>query len=77
MSIAQERRIAELEQELAELKQRQTISWVGNRLGEALAIQKAATPYDQWSSSDKQTLHAVCGDALTAYYLYVENLPKS
>lgn len=76
MSIAQERRIEELEKMLSEAQTRQSIAWVGGRLGEALATQLAFTPYEQWREREKLTLHAVCGNATTALELYIQQLPK-
>lgn len=76
MSIAQENRIKTLEAQLQELRTRESISWVGQRLGQALAAQLASTPYRSWQHNHKQTLHAVCGDAAAALHLYIGQLPK-
>lgn len=76
MSIGEQLRIKQLKAELETLRNQHTIDWVGQRLGEALAIQLALKPYANWSSNEKQTLHAVCQDATTAYQIYVSLLPK-
>ena len=76
MAIAQEMRIKELEKQIADLHAQRAIEWVGARLGEALATQLAATPYARWTDSQKQTLHAVCGNAVVACALYLERLPQ-
>ena len=76
MSIAQEQQIRALEARIQELLTRETIGWVGAALGQALATQLAATPYSRWTTNQKLTLHSVCGDAVTAYDLYVSQLPK-
>ena len=76
MTIAQERRIQELEKQIAILHTQKAIGWVGTRLGEVLAAQLAATPYIRWTPTQKAALHAVCGDAVTALALYIDSLPQ-
>lgn len=76
MSIAQEQQIKVLEARIQELLTRETIGWVGAALGQALATALAATPYSHWTFYQKLTLHSVCRDAVTAYNLYVSQLPK-
>ena len=76
MTIAQEIRIKELERQLADLHAQQTTRWIGVRFGEALATQLAATPYARWTSTQKQTLQAVCGGATAALRLYIDSLPQ-
>lgn len=76
MSIAQEQEIARLKRELDDLRTRETIRWVGETLGQALATQLAAKPWKDWTEQQKQTLTNVCWNATTALEMYKERLPK-
>ena len=76
ISIARLSELERKEKELAQMQILRSIAWVGPRLGEALATIQATTPWENWSSRDKQLLHAVCNGATTALALYVDNLPK-
>ena len=76
MAFTKEQQIEALEARIRELQAREAIGWVGARLGQALATQLAATPYSDWPTNHRQTLHAVCGNAVTSLNFYIEQLPK-
>ena len=77
------RRLMELERaekRLQELLIKDSIGWVGVKLGEVMATRLACTAYSHWKSEEKNLLRAVCGvdhgGQITAYRLYIDRLPK-
>ena len=64
------------EKQLLLVHKKQSIEWVGNRLGEALATILANKPYSLWSKAEKQLLNSVCNTAFTSLELYISLLPK-
>lgn len=72
-------RLKELEYKERLLNERitlESIGWVGERLGEALATVLAMKPWSQWNMHEKDVLRKVCHNAVTAYETYLSRLPK-
>lgn len=72
-------RLRELERAEKELQDRiegQSIAWVGEKLGEALAINLATKPWEDWTEGERILLRMICGGASTAFMCYKMRLPK-
>jgi hypothetical protein len=77
ISIARLNELERKEAQLADLHKQKSCAWVGTAFGNALATIYASRPWDKWTPGEKQLLHAVCGDAVTALELYKSLLPRS
>lgn len=76
ISIERLKDLEDKERQLNERITRESIGWVGERLGEALATVLALKPWRQWNLYEKDVLRKVCHNAETAYQTYLSRLPK-
>ncbi len=76
ISIVRLKDLEDKERQLNERITRESIGWVGERLGESLATVLALKPWSQWSMYEKAVLRKVCNHAETAYQTYLSRLPK-
>lgn len=69
-------RIAELEEEIRELRLRETLRQFAGSLCESVGMLLAHMPYEQWPSMAKRAFEHERQKAPTAAQLYKDRLPK-
>lgn len=72
-------KLAELERKVRAYEahtERESIRWVGEKLGHNYAVLQALKPWSKWLEWEKELLRETCKGAPTAYVSYKELLPK-
>jgi hypothetical protein len=76
ISIVRFRELLEAERQLKDKLTSETLAWVGEALGKALALNLVTKPYSQWTEAERVLLRQVTGGATAARAGFIERLPK-